>query len=86
MPTPRKDQTEEEWMHECMGSQEMMKSFPQMKQRVAVCISKWKNKDKKSKSEMDDEVSQEFLDGFLAKHPEYKKYFEEVEDGQDKTS
>ncbi len=77
MPEPMKGQTKEEWMSVCMGSKESRKTFPDVKQRAAVCMSKWNRRNKKAKASTQDD--KDFLDGFLDKYPEYKPYFEEVD-------
>lgn len=41
MPTPRKGEKRKDWLDRCMGSDEQKKSFPDDKQRYAVCQSKW---------------------------------------------
>lgn len=38
---PRPYQTKNEFMEECMGSEEMKREYPDKDQRVAVCISYW---------------------------------------------
>lgn len=44
MPQPKKKQSLDKWMSSCMGSNEMQKSFPNQKQRLAVCYSKYRKK------------------------------------------
>lgn len=41
MPEPRSDETREEWMGRCMGSEEAMRDFPGQDQRAAFCNSRW---------------------------------------------
>lgn len=48
MPSPRKDEIEKEYISRCMSSEEAKRDFPDSKQRVAFCHSKWKNKGKSS--------------------------------------
>jgi len=51
MPFPAKDETRKEWLSRCMGDAEQRKSFPEEKQRYAVCISKWNKREVKSMKE-----------------------------------
>ena len=62
VPAPHKDEAPDMFMHRCMGDEKMMKEFPDQKQRVAVCMTSWKDskkgkdsnnssKDKKKKKE-----------------------------------
>ena len=55
MPTPNKGETKDEWMGRCMGSEEQRKTFPDSKQRAAVCISKWEKHIKESSKDEDEE-------------------------------
>ena len=48
MPSPRKGETQKDYISRCMSSKEAQKSFPDQQQRVAFCHSQWKNKDKSS--------------------------------------
>jgi hypothetical protein len=47
MPKPNTTESKKEWMDRCLSSPEQNKSFPDTKQRYAVCLSLWENKDKK---------------------------------------
>lgn len=47
MPQPNKDEKHDEWISRCMGDSEEGKTFPDQKQRYAVCESKWKEHLKK---------------------------------------
>lgn len=51
MPFPHKGQKKEEFLAICMNSEEEKKTFPDSKQRYAVCQSKWAKHIKKSTSE-----------------------------------
>ena len=42
MPTPRKDESESEFIKRCMSSEESKKTFPDQKQRLAFCFSRFK--------------------------------------------
>lgn len=42
MPTPpRKGENRSDFINRCMGDESMKNEFPDQKQRVAVCMSKW---------------------------------------------
>lgn len=41
---PEEDETEDEYMERCMGSEEMNSEFPDQSQRAAVCHSKWRKR------------------------------------------
>ena len=44
MPSPRKGEQQKDYVSRCMSSEEAKKDFPDTKQRVAFCNSKWENK------------------------------------------
>ena len=44
MPSPKKDESQKNYISRCMSSEESKKSFPDQKQRAAFCYSKWKAK------------------------------------------
>ena len=46
LPTPKKDEDQKTFISRCAGDTTMNKDYPDTKQRVAVCYSQWKNKDK----------------------------------------
>lgn len=46
MPSPREGEREKEYISRCMSSEEAKRDFPDSKQRVAFCNSKWQNKSK----------------------------------------
>ena len=48
MPSPRKGETKKGYISRCMSSEEAQRDFPDSKQRVAFCNSKWENKGKSS--------------------------------------
>ena len=50
MPYPKKGETRDKYIPRCAGNSEMNSKFPDRKQRLAVCYSYWKNRNKKSKS------------------------------------
>lgn len=49
LPTPRKTETEKEFIGRCMASSVSTKDFPDIKQRYAVCQSKWEEHKKEGK-------------------------------------
>lgn len=50
MPSPNKNEKQKEYIARCMSSEEAKRDFPDSKQRVAFCHSKWENKGKSSGS------------------------------------
>ena len=46
MPSPRKNEKQEDFVSRCMSDKESKTSFPDQKQRVAFCHSKFRNKNK----------------------------------------
>ena len=46
MPSPRKDEGKKNYISRCMSSEEAKRDFPDSKQRVAFCHSKWSDKSK----------------------------------------
>ena len=48
MPSPDRDETKKNYISRCMSSEEAKRDFPDSKQRVAFCHSKWENKGKSS--------------------------------------
>ena len=53
MPSPRKDESEDEFISRCMSDEEMKGKHPKQDERYAVCKSFWDNK-KKSEDEKDE--------------------------------
>jgi hypothetical protein len=51
MPQPRKDEKKEAYLSRCMESDEMNSEFPKDKQRYAVCLSYWNDRNKKKKGQ-----------------------------------
>ena len=45
MPTPRDNESENEWISRCMSSEEIQRDFPDEQQALAVCYSIWDRKD-----------------------------------------
>ena len=41
MPTPKKNETKEDWISRCMGDSESVDTYPDEDQRYAVCSYKW---------------------------------------------
>ena len=46
MPSPRKGEQQKDYISRCMSSEEAKKDFPDSKQRVAFCNSKWRQRGK----------------------------------------
>jgi len=46
IPTPRKGESQQEFISRCMGNPTMRKEFPDQKQRSAVCFSTWRRRNK----------------------------------------
>jgi hypothetical protein len=42
LPTPTGNDTEEQFIGKCMGSEKMKTEFHDQQQRLAVCYSQWK--------------------------------------------
>lgn len=49
MPDPKKFKDKQKWMAECMHQVKKVEGKPQ-DQAVAICLSQWRNKDKKKKA------------------------------------
>jgi len=47
IPTPSSNEDRQKFIGRCMSNEVMKKEFPDMKQRSAVCFSKWKRKELK---------------------------------------
>jgi hypothetical protein len=73
LPSPRQGQTQDEFMQTCMSNENMKKEFPQNKQRVAVCMQKWRDKSSKSSTESSKITVEELVSAFLERHPELLK-------------
>ena len=56
LPTPKKNQEENDFIASCMGSETMNKEYPNQKQRAAICYSQYKRKKKKSEGSMDEKT------------------------------
>ena len=48
IPKPRKGETESGFMERCMGIDTMRSEYPQRDQRVAVCLSSFRDKQKEA--------------------------------------
>ena len=44
LPTPRKGETEQDFVSRCAGSDAMNEEFPERDQRLAVCYDLWRDK------------------------------------------
>jgi len=47
IPKPRKGEKEDKFISRCMGSGVMKEEYKDVKQRLAVCYSVWRNREKK---------------------------------------
>lgn len=66
MPTPGKDELRKKFISRCMGEERMKNEFPDVKQRAAVCFSKWKKEHKASLANLTDaEKFQIYLEAIL---------------------
>lgn len=52
LPKPQPNQDKNTWMQSCMSNETMKREYPDTKQRVAICYSQWRNKNKS-----DDEIT-----------------------------
>ena len=50
LPSPRKNQKQQDFISSCMGNETMNKDYPDQKQRAAVCYSQWKRAKKKKQA------------------------------------
>lgn len=46
MPKPKKKEKQSDYISRCMGDDKMINDFPEQDQRLAVCYSYWKKRDK----------------------------------------
>jgi len=56
IPSPRGGQDKDNFVSSCMSNETMKKEFPNEKQRVAVCHSKYKQSKKNSKNSKGSEI------------------------------
>jgi hypothetical protein len=49
LPTPNKDESKDGFVSRCMETEVMNDEFPNLTQRIAVCVAQWDNKDKPKK-------------------------------------
>lgn len=74
IPTPHKGEKQDDFMHRCMSNEVMKKEFPENKQRVAVCMSKWRKKsEKEESSNLHDDTVEHLINSFISRHPELLK-------------
>ena len=50
LPTPRKDEERDKFVSRCIEDKVMESEFPNLSQRVAVCVGQWDNKDKQKQT------------------------------------
>ena len=48
LPKPKNNESQDDFIERCMSNNTMQKEYPDDDQRLAVCFSQWKNKEKKS--------------------------------------
>lgn len=73
IPAPGKEETREKFVSRCMSNSVMKSEFPENKQRLAVCFSKWKEHKKKKESSQEslpEDTVEKLIEAFLEKHPE----------------
>jgi len=46
LPKPQSGQKQKEWISSCMSNETMKKEYPDNKQRLAICYSQWRSKNK----------------------------------------
>tara|TARA_R110000765_G_scaffold47428_1_gene97416 strand:- start:283 stop:453 length:171 start_codon:yes stop_codon:yes gene_type:complete len=46
LPTPNKEEPKDAFISRCIETEIMSQDFPNLTQRIAVCVSQWDNKDK----------------------------------------
>jgi len=44
IPTPNKDENQEQFLHRCITDNVMRSEFPDGKQRFVVCLQQWENR------------------------------------------
>ena len=47
LQTPKEDEEKDEFVSRCIENDVMNAEFPNLTQRIAVCVGQWDNKDKK---------------------------------------
>lgn len=82
IPSPKGNEDRDTFMSRCMSFvTKENDSKPDgekrdRKQLVAICFSKWKDKNSDSSTEAEiSESSDKFIEEFLERHPEYKQHF-----------
>ena len=63
LPTPNDDETKDSFISRCIQTEIMNEDFPNLTQRIAVCVSQWDNKDDFS-NEVEVHENSECPDGF----------------------
>lgn len=49
LPTPHQDEPKDAFIARCIDTEIMNEDFPNLTQRIAVCVSQWDNKDNEPK-------------------------------------
>lgn len=55
LPSPRKDESKEDFLQRCMGDEVMNQEFPDRSQRYAICLNIWEDKKKGEENEGNEE-------------------------------
>jgi hypothetical protein len=51
IPKPKSGEKEKDFISRCVGDNTMVSEYPNTQQRVAICYSTWRNKDKRKSLE-----------------------------------
>ena len=54
LPKPRKNEKKDDFISRCMSNAESKKDFPDTDQRLAVCHTQWRRKNKSIDERLDD--------------------------------
>lgn len=54
LPTPNKNQQDDNFIASCISSESMTKEYPNQKQRASICYSQLSRKKKKAEGSMDE--------------------------------
>ena len=55
LPKPRKNEKQDDFISRCMSNSEAKREFPEQAQRLAVCHSQWR---RKNKDDIDDRLNE----------------------------
>jgi len=85
LPTPKDGQDKNEWMQFCMSNETMKQEYPDTKQRIAICYSQWRNKNKS-----DDEITKcvkcglKDATGYFCRFNDGQKFYYDTNDAESK--